>query len=498
MKTPQHPPLSGLACADPVQAYPLRTTASRYVLLLGCALLSACAPLPDPAEAPELKTVAHYASPQRLQEAAAHAGTWPADPWWLDYADPQLSQLIKEALQDAPDLAAAQARLQLARATARQAGAPLLPELSVQGSAGWQKVSYNNGTTAEFTPQNWNDVGRVGLDFSYELDFWGKNRAQLEAALSEQRAASADAAQASLLLTTNLAASYAELARLHANLDSAKSAVEIRRQTADLFAKRQANGLETLGSLRQVEARLASAQAEQIAIEESIALQQNQLAALMGAGPDRGLRIQRPGIQLTAQPAIPQHLALDLLGRRPDVVAARWRVEAASGRVQVAKAQFYPNVNLSAFVGYQSLGLDNLTRSGSDIGNVGPAISLPLFNGGRLAGQYQGAEAAYAQAVASYNATVTEAFHQTADTLVSLGALQQRLQRSQEAVQAASDAHQIARNRYQGGLATYLDVLSAEDGLLSSQRELANLQTRLFSLHVALVRALGGGYQTQA
>ena len=180
------------------------------------------------------------------------------------------------------------------------------------------------------------------------------------------------------------------------------------------------------------------------------------------------------------------------------MVAARWRVEAASGRIQVAKAQFYPNVNLSAFVGYQSLGLDNLTRSGSDIGNVGPAISLPLFNGGRLAGQYQGAEAAYAQAVASYNATVTEAFHQTADTLVSLNALQQRLQRSQEAVQAASDAHQIARNRYQGGLATYLDVLSAEDGLLSSQRELANLQTRLFSLHVALVRALGGGYQTQA
>ena len=153
MKTPQHPPLSGLACADPVQAYPLRTTASRYVLLLGCALLSACAPLPDPAEPPELKSAAHYASPQRLQEAAAHAGTWPADPWWQDYADPQLSQLIKEALQDAPDLAAAQARLQLARATARQAGAPLLPELSAQGSAGWQKVSYNNGTPAEFTPQ---------------------------------------------------------------------------------------------------------------------------------------------------------------------------------------------------------------------------------------------------------------------------------------------------------------------------------------------------------
>lgn len=498
MKTPHPPLVSGLACADPVQAYPLRATTSRYILLLGCALLSACAPLPDPAAQPELKTAAHYASPQRLQEATSQPGAWPADPWWQDYADPQLSQLIQEALRDAPDLAAAQARLQQARATAQQAGAPLLPELSAQGSAGLQKVSYNNGTPAAFTPQNWNDVGRVGLDFSYELDFWGKNRAQLAAALSEQRAASADAAQARLLLTTNLAASYAELARLHSNLDSAKSAVAIRRQTAELFAKRQANGLETRGSLRQVEARLASAQAEQIAIEESIALQQNQLAALMGAGPDRGMRIQRPGIQLANQPAVPAHLAFDLLGRRPDVVAARWRVEAASGRIQVAKAQFYPNVNLSGFIGYQALGLDNLTRTGSDIGTIGPAISLPLFNGGRLDGQYRGAEAGYAQAVASYNATVTEAFHQTADTLVSLGALQQRLQKSQEAVQAASDTHQIARNRYQGGLATYLDVLSAEDGLLTSQRELANLQTRLFSLHVALVRALGGGYQTQA
>jgi NodT family efflux transporter outer membrane factor (OMF) lipoprotein len=476
----------------------LHITTCGYSLLLACLLLSGCAPLPEPGAQPEIKTADHYVSPHRLSSQITQPGEWPRDPWWQDYADPQLNQLMSEALLDAPDLATAQARLQQAKASARQAGAPLLPELSAQGSVGVQKVSYNNGTPAEFTPQNWNDVGRVGLDFSYELDFWGKNRAQLNAALSEEHAASADAAQARLLLTTNLAASYAELARLYANLDSAKAAVEIRRQTATLFAKRQANGLETLGSLRQVESRLASAEGEQIAIEESIALQEHQLAALMGAGPDRGAKIQRPNIQLSTQPSLPQQLAFDLLGRRPDVVAARWRVEAASGRIDVAKAQFYPNVNLSAFLGFQSLGLDNLTRSGSDIGNVGPAISLPLFNGGRLKGQYQGTEASYAQAVASYDATVTEAYHQTADTLVSLGALQQRLLKSRQAVQAASDAHQIARNRYQGGLATYLDVLSAEDGLLSSQRELANLQTRLFSLHVALVRALGGGYQTQA
>lgn len=140
------------------------------------------------------------------------------------------------------------------------------------------------------------------------------------------------------------------------------------------------------------------------------------------------------------------------------------------------------------------MGLNNLGQSGSDVGGVGPALYLPLFTAGRLDGQLTAAQADYLEAVASYNASVTQAFHDVADAVTSHQALDKRLQKSREAIQAATDAYQIANNRYRGGLATYLDVLTAEDALLASQMSLVNLESRAFSLDVALVYALGGGY----
>jgi len=157
---------------------------------------------------------------------------------------------------------------------------------------------------------------------------------------------------------------------------------------------------------------------------------------------------------------------------------------------------FYPNVNLAAFIGVQSLGLDMLTNSGSSIGSVGPAISLPIFNGGRLQGQLRGADADYAEAVANYDRTVVQALQDVADAAVSQKALGGQIVKTGEAVDAAREAWRIQNNRYTGGLSTYLDVLSAEDSLLSNLRVQTDLQSRSFTLDVALVRALGGGYST--
>ena len=162
-----------------------------------------------------------------------------------------------------------------------------------------------------------------------------------------------------------------------------------------------------------------AAQGDLLAIDERIGLQRNAIAALLGAGPDRGLAITRPTAQFPGSQGLPQNLALELLGRRPDIIAARSRTEAAARRIDQAKAGFYPSVNLLGFVGLQSLGIENLTKSGSGVGSIGPAISLPIFNTERLQGQLRGAHAEYEAAVATYNATLSEALREVADAATS-------------------------------------------------------------------------------
>ncbi|MDO6386456.1 efflux transporter outer membrane subunit [Uliginosibacterium sp. 31-12] len=470
-----------------------RVSPSLTVLALTSLLaLAACAQIPQTGPLSALKPAADWSAEQSL---AAPAQRWPQDRWWNDYADAQLDRLIEEALAGAPSLRAAAARLQRAEAGVQTRQASGGPQLTANASASEAKQSYNYLTPKSMSPQGWNDYGRISLDFSWELDFWGKNRSAVAAATSEREAAAADAAQAALLLSSSIASGYAELARLHAARDTAAAALEVRSKTAQLFQERYTNGLETLGSVRGAEARQASAEGDLLAADESIALQRNYLAELLGAGPDRGLAIARPTIRLDHAPGLPGQLALELLGRRPDVIAARLRAEAAAKRIDSAKAEFYPNVNLSAFIGVQSLGLDQLFKSGSDIGSVGPAISLPIFDSGRLQAQYKSRRADYEESVANYDSTVTQALREVADAAVSQRALAPRLERGEAAFGAAKQAWQIARNRYDGGLSNYLDVLSAEDAMLSSLRGLTDLQSRAFSLDVALVRALGGGYQ---
>jgi NodT family efflux transporter outer membrane factor (OMF) lipoprotein len=461
------------------------------VTLLGMVALSACASQPGKAPQPAIRPQSAFASTQSFQ---APTGTWPAAGWWKVYGDSQLDALIEEGLAGSPSIAIADARLRRANAFADSSRGSLMPQLSANTSITEQKQSYNYLSPAAMTPQGWNDYGRSSLDFSWELDFWGKNRAALAAATSDAVAAAADADQARLALSSAIASSYAELARLHAALDTATAARELRTKTAELFGKRFENGLETRGSQRQADSRRAASEADVLSLEEQLALQKNRIAALLGAGPDRALSITRPRVEFTRGFALPATLSADLIGRRPDLAAARLRAEAAARPIHVTRAQFYPNVNLSAFIGVQALGLDLLKENGSDIGSVGPAISLPIFNGGKLRGQLRGAEAEYAEAVASYDQALVQALQEVADVAVSQRALAPQIERINAAVEAAREAWRVQSNRYEGGLANYLDVLSAEDYLLGNLRTQSDLQSRSMTLDVALTKALGGGY----
>jgi NodT family efflux transporter outer membrane factor (OMF) lipoprotein len=467
--------------------------ASRGLLFVAIAsVLSACAGLPHEGARPQIASAADYASSHSL---AAPAGTWPAESWWESYGDAQLDALIREALAGSPDIAVAEARLRRAYAASLVADAARRPQASASAAAIQQKHSYNYLTPRELTPQGWDDYASASLTFSWQLDFWGRNRAAIAAATSEAKAAEAEAAQARLMLATAIASAYAELARQHAAYDTAVAAFEVRTKTVALFRQRHENGLETLGSVRQVEARRSRAEADLLAVEEQLAMQRNSIAALVGAGPDRGLSITRPTVDVARSFALPEHIEAELLGRRPDVVAARMRAEAAARRIAQARAEFYPNVNLTSVIGLQSKGLDMLTHNGSSTGSSGPAISLPIFSGGALRGNLRGAEADYAAAVAEYNSTVIQALQELADAAVGQKALGPQLERTADAVDAAREAWRIQSNRYEGGLASYLDVLSAQDDLLANLRAQSDLQSRSFALDVALVRALGGGYQ---
>ena len=463
-------------------------------MLLACLIvaLSGCAQIPSLDLPASAKDGQRYAA---CESFAGPATRWPDESWWQSYDDQQLDALIQEALRGSPDLAAASARLRRAEAVGNIAVAALLPQLSANASASEQRQSANYLTPKAMTPEGWQDYGRATLDLGWELDFWGKNRAALAAATSEAEASRAEFAQTRLSLAAAIATDYMELARLFAARDTAIRSVDIRSRTATLFAERFANGLETKGSLREAEARRAGAEGDLLQADEQIGLQRYRLAALLGAGPDRGLAIERPAISLNASIGAPGDLAIELLGRRPDIVAARLRAEAQLKRIDQKKAEFYPNINLAGFIGLHSLGLNMLTKSGSVSGSIGPAISLPIFSGGRLSGELRSTAATYEEAVANYQRSVTQALQEVANAMLSQKALAARLAKSEEAVAAATEAHRIASNRYEGRLSSCLEVLSAEDALLNSLRGLTDLRARSFTLDVVLKHALGGGYR---
>jgi NodT family efflux transporter outer membrane factor (OMF) lipoprotein len=231
-----------------------------------------------------------------------------------------------------------------------------------------------------------------------------------------------------------------------------------------------------------------------VQLNETIALTRNQIAALLGQGPDRGLAITRPAPNTLADVAIPSALPAELLGRRPDVVAQRWRVEALGKGIDVAKAQFYPNVSLVAFAGLQSIGLSRLVEAGSRTLGVGPAVTLPIFDAGRLRGNLAAVQADYDGAVERYNEALVNGLRDVVDQLTSFRSLDEQAVQQAHAQATAQEAFDLALLRFREGIGNYLDVLVAEQQLLTQQSLDADLRARRLALSINLARALGGGF----
>lgn len=416
--------------------------------------------------------------------------------WWRGFGDAKLDQLVDQALADSPNLKVAEARVVRAASVADISRAADGPQLN--GSVDFTRQRFSgNGLYPPPIAGSILNTGAARVSGSWEIDFFGKNRAALDAALGSARAAHADAQAARVLLSCNVARAYLRLAQQNALLDVAERTLAQRKETLTLVRDRVEAGLDTRLEQLQSEGGLPEALQHIEALREQMALSRNTIAALIGA-PQAADSIYAADLRHLRGLTVPDTLPADLMGRRADIAAARWRVEAASNDIQVAKAQFYPNLNLSAFVGLSSIGLSRFARGGSEEYGVGPAIRLPIFDSGRLRAGLRGRTADFDAAVESYNSSLIDAVHDVRDQLASTRSILLQQAQQADAQAAAESAYDIAVQRYRAGLGTYLNVLSAETTVLQQRRQAVDLTARRFDTQVGLVRALGGGYRSDA
>ncbi len=469
----------------------------RFLLvLLTATALAGCVDRGHWKPAPQLEAQS-LASAQALKDARVDAAAWPADGWWRSYGDPQLDALVAEALAGSPSLAIAQARLRAAQAQTVAARAGLAPRTALDAQVTRQRYPQND----LYPPPlggSWSTEARAALDFSWELDFWGRNRQRLATALSGEQAAEADRQAARLAIAVAVVQSYIQFDLNYALLDVTSDNLRQQQSILDLTQQRVGAGLETVARVKQSEGTVALTRAGLAYVEASVALSRNQLADLVGAGPDRGQALRRPQLQAPADIVLPSSLPADLLGRRADVVAARAQVEAAAHDIKAAEADFYPNVNLTAFAGFQAFGLSQVFESSDRILGAGPALSLPVFNRGALRGQLYGRQAQFDSFVGQYNQTLLDAVKDVADVVANWQGLEHETLQQQIALEAAQRSYDLTSERYRAGLDNYLSVLSSENQVLLAQTLRAELQARRLSYSVDLVRALGGGYTPPA
>ena len=456
--------------------------------LAGCASMNGLAPMASLTDANALK------AQRSLERVTVSTAAWPASDWWKAFDDPQLDALIDEALAGSPSLKVAEARTRKALAAADVAKAPLYPQVIGSFSSIRERFS-DQGLTPPPAAGTWNTVNQLQVTLGWEIDFFGKNRSAYESALGEARAAEVDLHAARLALSTAIAQAYVQLQRAYLQLDVAQKTLAEREQIYALTRDRNDAGIDSRLELKQAESAVPATREVILQLQETIQLTRNQLAALLGQGPDRGLSIARPKAAALTPVALPSTVPAELLGRRPDLVAQRWRVEAARKAIDSAKAEFYPNVNLLAFVGLQSLGGAGFLSAASRTLGAGPAITLPIFEGGRLRANLAGTDADYDIAVEQYNQTLADALRDVVDQLASFESVDAQRVQQKQALATTQEAYDLALLRYREGIGNYLQVLSAEQPWLVQQSLDADLQARVLGLSVSLVRALGGGYE---
>ncbi|SAK70361.1 RND efflux system outer membrane lipoprotein [Caballeronia catudaia] len=439
------------------------------------------------------KQIASTDNFESTQSVPAQGGQWPTLDWARQFGDPQLPQLIDEALADNPSIAQAQARIAKASSYIESSRSALYPK--VTGSYSWTRELYS--ANALFPPPyggTWYSENNALVSASWELDLWGKNRSRLNMAVSQQKAAEADMQQARVTLAASVARTYNQLALLYALRDVASREIANRQDVGRITNGRVAAGLDTTVERQTAAGNVATSQTNLSELDGQIETVRYQLAALLGKGPDRGLQIGKPVIDPKVNVTLPDNVPADLVARRPDIVAARWQVEAATHNIKEAKAEFFPDINLAAAFGFDAFGWSRFLQASSRQMQIGPAVHLPIFDAGALRAQLKGRYADFEGDVANYNQTLISALNDVATNISAIRSLDRQTADAQRALTAATSAYQLAVIRYKAGLSPQLQVLNADENRLANEQTVTNLRLRRTDLQIALIKALGGGF----
>lgn len=419
---------------------------------------------------------------------------WPREEWWLLFGDPQLDQLIRQALDFHPSMVIAEARVQMAAANFRKERAPLFPYFNAAGD--YSKIhNSENGifglAPSVFPLTYWQP--EVTLSFGYEFDFWKKHSNLIIAAINEVQAREAEAYLSRLILAISVADAYFQLQASNARHEIAMELVRNRKELIELTVLRRQHGLDNDWAVNR--AKTASLVASQFyeEITEDVIESNYELQALLAS--DFSVQISMADIStgLSDPFPIPASLPLDLLAHRSDVWAQKWRVQAAARHICVARANFYPNINIVGFVGLQSIFPSKFFQSKSVYGSWGPAFHLPIFDGGILTSEYDASVQEYITAVAEYDRTVLNAVKEVLKALAILKSTHELYHIAKDGAQVALNSYELAKKRVQHQLNSKLDVLAYENDWLQAKD--IYLEALLSSLEVRLelIRALGGG-----
>jgi outer membrane protein, multidrug efflux system len=444
--------------------------------------------VPDTGKAP-----GEYKETGDWKVAEPQDGT-PRGSWWTLYDDSELTALEERIRNSNLTLKAAFARLEYARAQYRIARADLFPAVTADPYATRERYSSNAPKSVPGYPTLLNDF-LVGADFSYEVDLWGRVRNEVASARANARASAADLASIELSLRAQLAEDYFNLRSADTQIRLLEQTVADYKKSLDLVTSLFNGGATALADVAQAQAQLDNAltQASDVRLQRAEA--EHAIAVLVGDNPSTfSLTANALPIEV-APPPIDPGLPSTLLERRPDIAEAERRVAAANAEIGVARAAYFPRFTLAAAGGFESTQTSNLFSVPSRFWSVGPQVSLPIFEGGRLVAQTAQAKAAYEEQVADYRNTVLTAYQDVEDNLAALRQLQAESDSDAAAVQATRTALQQAQDRYNAGIVTFLEVSVAETAALQAQISAVNIQARRMSASVLLIKALGGGWQ---
>ena len=412
--------------------------------------------------------------------------------WWHQFGDAQLDALVAKALEGSPSLGAAQARLTRAQAVVEATRGSEAPQVGFDASVKRELLSRNGLFPPPYGGMIFNQSNAtVGL--SWDADLFGRQKADLEAALGSARAARADADVAAQQIATQVVRTYFSLARLESQRLVAQRTYDQRKQMLSLITQRVGAGLDTVVEQKQGEGALPDTLAQIESLDEQIDLTRHMLSALT-AQPMNALATLAPTLDQLHASAQPPVLGADLIARRPDVAAALARVEAANQQVASQRTKFYPDINFSAGFGLDSISLDHFLELPSKAWSFGPALHLPIFEGGQLRAQLKGKGADRDAAIQAYNQQVIDAVREAADAATSAASIGRQLTLQRQALEASTASYDFSEKRYGQGLGNALIVLNAETQMLSERRLEVDLQYRALDVQAQLMKALGGGW----